>query len=257
MQPLGRCLQKTQRVLRTSSLSPELTANFPRSAVAPGSSGGAPPCPLGHRPTSRAPGLPLGASAFWSGAAPPPPCTRPRPPPRSTTRASWRCSEVSTGPGGPVMPAGDPIGLTLWGTQPAHNRASWGQPCALHAKAGGQRCRAPRTAVHRGGSPRRGTWRRLGGASLLPTGTHGRGRGRGQRAAEEQGAGRAGAEGLDRASAEPGGAVASGSSAVCEPTGASVVCAAPPSFQIQERVSNAARGHCAGQTAGQDTGPAA
>lgn len=149
MQPLGRCLQKTQRALRTSSLSPELTANFPRSAVAPGSSGGAPPCPLGHRPTSRTPGLPLGASAFWSGAAPPP-CTRPRPPPRSTTRASWRCSEVSTGPGGPVMPAGDPIGLTLWGTQPAHNRASWGQPCALHAKAGGQRCRAPRTAVHGG-----------------------------------------------------------------------------------------------------------
>lgn len=110
------------------------------------------------------------------------------------------------------------------------------------------------------GSPRRGTWRRLGGASLLPTGTHGRGHGRGRRAAEEQGAGRAGAEGLDRASAEPGGAVASGSSAVCEPTGASVVCVAPPPIpdpgkgeQCSERPlrgSNGGTGHRAGSLRG-------
>lgn len=157
MQPLGRCLQKTQRALRTSSLSPELTANFPRHPLwLPGAAVVPRPVPWATDPPQGRLASPSALLPSGVELLPPPPCTRPRPPPRSTTRASWRCSEVSTGPGGPVMPAGDPIGLTLWGTQPAHNRASWGQPCALHAKAGGQRCRAPRTAVH--GGARGGDW---------------------------------------------------------------------------------------------------
>lgn len=252
MQPLGRCLQKTQRALRTSSLSPELTANFPRrprwlpgAAVVP-------------RPVPWATNPPQGRLASPSALLPSgvellPPTLYQAPP--STPEHHAGLLALLRGKHGPRGPCD-----ACRGPDRPHSlgHAACTQPgklgAAVRAACQG---RGPTLPSPTDGSPRRGTWRRLGGASLLPTGTHGRGHGRGRRAAEEQGAGRAGAEGLDRASAEPGGAVASGSSAVCEPTGASVVCAAPPSFQIQERVSNAARGHCAGQTAGQDTGPAA
>lgn len=252
MQPLGRCLQKTQHALRTSSLSPELTANFPRRRC-------------GSREQRWCPALSPGPPTHLKDAWPPP---------RRFCLLEWSCSPPTLYQAPPSTPEHHAGLLALlrgkhgpWGPCDAcrgpdrpHSlgHAACTQPgklgAAVRAACQG---RGPTLPSPTDGSPRRGTWRRLGGASLLPTGTHGRGHGQGQRAAEEQGAGRAGAEGLDRASAEPGGAVASGSSAVCEPTGASVVCAAPPSFQIQERVSNAARGHCAGQTAGQDTGPAA